>query len=284
MIFKYEILEDISLRDYLNSYFISKSKIYTLFLEKRIKINGDLAKENSLLKKGDLLSIDENQEIDYAIDKESIDVVYEDDYLLIINKPKGIIIHDDDKQKLNTLSNRVAKYYKDNGLNLFVRFAHRLDYDTTGLIIYAKDSLSFSYMNHYIENHQIKRYYLALVEGNFDKKSGVISKNIGRDRHNDKKYITFEKGKKALTNYEVLKSKNGYSLVKLLLETGRTHQIRVHMASIGHPLLGDELYGRKSRLIDRVALHSFRLEFIHPVFKKKIVIEKELPSDMKGLV
>ena len=115
MIFKYEILEDISLRDYLNSYFISKSKIYTLFLEKRIKINGDLAKEKKKKKKGDLLSIDENQEIDYAIDKESIDVVYEDDYLLIINKPKGIIIHDDDKQKLNTLSNRVAKYYKDNG-------------------------------------------------------------------------------------------------------------------------------------------------------------------------
>lgn len=284
MIFKYKILEDISLKDYLNSFFISKSKIYTLFLEKRIKINEELAKENSLLKKNDILTIDENQSIDYAFDNKSIDVVYEDDYLLVVNKPKGIIIHDDDKSKLNTLSNRVAKYYHDNNLDLNVRFAHRLDKDTTGLIIYAKDSLSFAYMNHYIENHQIKRYYLALVQGNFDKMSGRISKNIGRDRHNSKKFIITNKGKVAITNYNVLKNYQGYSLVKLLLETGRTHQIRLHMASIGHPLLGDELYGKKSNLIDRVALHSYRLEFIHPITKKEIIIECELPSDMKGSV
>ncbi|MBR4496313.1 MAG: RluA family pseudouridine synthase [Acholeplasmatales bacterium] len=284
MIFKYKIDKKISLRDYLNSYFISKSKIYTLFLEKRIKINGVLAKENSILEENDLLEIDEAQEIDYAIDKLSVDVVYEDDYLLIINKPKGIIIHDDDKKKLNTLSNRVAKYYCDNGLNLCVRFAHRLDFDTTGLIIYVKDSLSFAYMNHFIENHQINRYYLALVEGNFKEKSGKINKSIGKNRHDSKKFIISKTGKEAITNYEVIKNYEGYSLVKLLLETGRTHQIRVHMASIGHPLLGDTLYGKKSNLIDRVALHSFKLSFIHPVTKKNIVVEKELPLDMKGLV
>jgi len=284
MIFKYKIDKRISLRDYLNSYFISKSKIYTLFLEKRIKINGVLAKENSILEENDLLEIDEAQEIDYAIDKLSVDVVYEDDYLLIINKPKGIIIHDDDKKKLNTLSNRVAKYYYDNGLNLCVRFAHRLDIDTTGLIIYVKDSLSFAYMNHFIENHQINRYYLALVEGNFKEKSGKINKSIGKNRHDSKKFIISKTGKVAITNYEVIKNYEGYSLVKLLLETGRTHQIRVHMASIGHPLLGDTLYGKKSNLIDRVALHSFKLSFIHPVTKKNIVVEKELPLDMKGLV
>ncbi len=283
MIFKYKILEDISLRDYLNSFFISKSKIYTLFLEKRIKINDELALDNSNLKKGDILSIDENQEIDYAIDKKSIDVAYEDDYLLIVNKPNGIIIHEDDKNKLNTLSNRVAKYYKDNGLNLFVRFAHRLDMDTTGLIIYAKDSLSFAYLNHYIENHQIKRYYLALVEGNFKNKKGTISKRIGRDRHNSKKYVVSSKGKEAITNYEVLKSYEGFSLVKLLLETGRTHQIRVHMASIGHPLLGDELYGGNKKLINRVALHSYQLNFIHPVTKKEMNIISSIPSDFEGV-
>ena len=284
MTFKYLINEDISLRDYLNSYFISKSKIYTLFLEKRISINGNLAKENSLLKKGDILEINENQSIDYAIDKASVEVAYEDDYLLIVNKPKGIIIHDDDKSKLNTLSNRVAKYYYDKGLNLNVRFAHRLDYDTTGLIIYAKDSLSFSYLNHYIEKHEIKRYYLALVEGNFNQKKGKISKNIGRDRHNNNKYIVSKTGKEAVTNYEVIKQYNGFSLVKLLLETGRTHQIRVHMASIGHPLLGDELYGKKSKLINRVALHSYLLSFIHPVTRKEIKIEASIPFDMEGVL
>ena len=284
MIFKYKILENISLRDYLNSYFISKSKIYTLFLEKRIKINGVIAKENSILRENDILEIDENQAIDYAIDEKSVDVVYEDDYLLIINTPTGITIHDDDKSKLNTLSNRVAKYYKDNGLNLSVRFAHRLDIDTTGLIIYVKDSLSFAYMNHFIENHKINRYYLALVEGNFKEHCGKIKKSIGRDRHDSKKYLISKSGKEAVTNYEVLKNYEGYSLVKLLLETGRTHQIRVHMASIGHPLLGDKLYGKKSNLIDRVALHSYKLSFIHPVTKKKIEIEKEPPLDMKGLI
>ncbi len=284
MIFKYKILENISLRDYLNSYFISKSKIYTLFLDNRIKINGVIAKENSILRENDILEIDENQAIDYAIDEKSVDVVYEDDYLLIINKPKGIIIHDDDKSKLNTLSNRVAKYYKDNDLNLSVRFAHRLDIDTTGLIIYVKDSLSFAYMNHFIENHKINRYYLALVEGNFKEHCGKITKSIGRNRHDSKKYLISKSGKEAVTNYEVLKNYEGYSLVKLLLETGRTHQIRVHMASIGHPLLGDKLYGKKSNLIDRVALHSYKLSFIHPVTKKKIEIEKEPPLDMKGLI
>ena len=284
MIFKYPIFEDISLRDYINSYFISKSKIYTLFLEKRIYINGNLAKENSILKKGDILSIDESQEIDYKEELNSVDVVYEDDYLLIINKPKGIIIHDDDKSKLNTLSNRVAKYYSDNNLALNVRFAHRLDKDTTGLIIYVKDSLSFSYMNHYIENHEIKRYYLALVEGNFKEKHGVINKNIGKDRHVNNKYIVSKSGKEAITYYEVIKNYKGFSLVKLLLKTGRTHQIRVHMASISHPLLGDEIYGKKSNLIDRVALHSFKLEFIHPVTKQQINLEALLPFDMEGVL
>ncbi len=283
MIFKYKILKDISLKDYLNSFYISRSKIYTLFLEKRIKINDVLAKENSLLKEGDILSIDENQEIDYAIDNKSIDVIYEDDYLLLINKPKGIIIYDDSKLKNNTLSNRVAKYYYDNNLNLFIRFAHRLDKDTTGLIIYTKDTLSFSYMNHYISSHQIKRYYLALVDGNL-KGNGSICKKIGKDRHNNNKYMILDKGKDAVTHYEVIKNYDGYTLVKILLETGRTHQIRVHFSSIGHPLLGDELYGKKSKLIDRVALHSYELIFNHPVFNKEIIIKAPIPFDMKGLI
>ena len=217
---------------------------------------------------------------DFGIDKLSVDVVYEDDYLLIINKPRGIIIHDDDKKKLNTLSNRVAKYYYDNGLNLCVRFAHRLDFDTTGLIIYVKDSLSFAYMNHFIENHQINRYYLALVEGNFKEKSGKINKNIGKNRHDSKKFIISKTGKEAITNYEVIKNYEGYSLVKLLLETGRTHQIRVHMASIGHPLLGDTLYGKKSNLIDRVALHSFKLSFIHLISNTVLYQYSKQPSSI----
>ena len=283
MIFKYKILEDISLIDYLNSFYLSKSKIYTLFLEKRIRINNELAKREDSLKKDDILSIDENSKIDFVISDKSIDVIYEDDYLLIINKPAGIIIHDE-KQTNNSLSNRVAKYYYDNNIDTSVKFAHRLDYETTGLIIYVKDILTFSYINHFVENHEIKRRYRCLVKGHLNKKEGTINAPISGDRHNSKKYLVTKNGKEAITNYKVIKEFNNYCLVEVLLKTGRTHQIRVHMSYIGHPLLGDVLYGGDNKLIKRVALHSYKLNLFHPVYKKEIEVSCDIPSDMKGLV
>ncbi len=283
MIFKYNILEDISLIDYLNSFYLSKSKIYTLFLENRIKINDKLAKREDLLKENDVLSIDDNSHIDFSISDKSIDVIYEDDYLLIINKPQGIIIHDE-KENDNSLSNRVARYYKDNNIDTAIRFAHRLDYDTTGLIIYVKDMLTFSYINHFVENHEIKRTYRCLVGGHLNKKEGRINAPISGDRHNSKKYLVAKNGKEAITDYKVIKEYDGYSLVELLLKTGRTHQIRVHMSYLGHPLLGDSLYGGNNKLIKRVALHSYKLNLFHPVYKKEIEVICKLPSDMKGLV
>ena len=131
-------------------------------------------------------------------------------------KPKGIIIHDE-KTNNNSLSNRVARYYKDNNIDTPVRFAHRLDIDTTGLIIYVKDMLTFSYINHFVENHEIKRTYRCLVSGHLNKKEGTINAPISGDRHNSKKYLVTKNGKEAITFYKVIKEYDDYSLVELLL-------------------------------------------------------------------
>ncbi len=284
MIYSYTIDNEINARDYLLSFYLAKSKVYKLFFEKRVSVNDNIINENYKLLKGDILKINITEEIDFIPEDKKIDIVYEDDYFLIINKPKGIIVHPDDKSKGNTLCNMVASYYKKIGLNINVRYAHRLDYDTTGIIIFVKDYLSFSYMNHYIETHDVKRTYRCLVTGIINKKEGQIVAPISGDRHNSKKFVVSKNGKEAITNYKVIKEYKDYSLVEVLLKTGRTHQIRCHMAYINHPLLGDLLYGANTKLINRVALHSYKLSFIHPIFKREVNLKLDLPSDMKGLV
>lgn len=284
MIFKYKVYRKSTIREYLLQYHLSKSKIYTLFLEKRILINDVFKNENTIVDNGDIISIILNEEIDYKPVFKKLEIVYEDDYLLIINKPKNIIIHDDDKSKDNSLSNIVAGYYYEKGYNLNVRFCHRLDYDTTGIIIYAKDILMHSYINYIISTHELKRYYLAIVKGKFNKKSGIINLPIGDDRHNSKKKRVSKTGSISITNYNVIKEYPNYSLVSLLLETGRTHQIRVHMSYLGHPLIGDALYGENNKYLDRVALHSYKLSFYHLALNKNINLEIGLPKDMSNLL
>ncbi len=283
MIVNYPIYEASTIKDYLESFYLGKSKIYNLFFNNQILLNNHKCKENDLIKNGDIISIIYDEEIDYEKSDNDIDILYEDDYLLIINKPKNILIHDS-KSNTDSLSNRVANYYYNNGISLIVRFAHRLDFETTGLIIYCKDMLTHSYMNHFIETHDIKREYRLLASGKMNKKKGFIDFPIGKNRHENGKMIVSKTGKEAKTYYEVIKEYKGYSYIKCLLETGRTHQIRVHFSYLGHPLLGDLLYGGDTNLIKRVSLHSYMTAFIHPVYKNNLEVKCELPLDMKGLV
>ena len=283
MVFNYKITSNIKLIDYLDSYFLSKSKIYTLFLEKKILVNDHPCKKEDMLKKNDVITIIDDGTLDFRPQKYKLDIIYEDDYLLIINKPCGVIVHPDNKDGLNTLCNYVAYYYKENGIDIPVRYAHRLDTDTTGIIVFCKDMLSMSYMNHYISTHEVKRGYLALIEGQMGKKEGTINLPIGRDRHVNGKRRVSPNGNEAITNYKVLKSYGKYSLVSIFLQTGRTHQIRVHFSHLKHPLLGDILYGAKDFYIDRVALHSSEIIFVHPVTKETMHILCDLPKDMKIL-
>ncbi|MCR4898744.1 MAG: RluA family pseudouridine synthase [Acholeplasmatales bacterium] len=282
MIINYDIKNEGTIIEYLESFYISKSKIYKLFLDNLILLNNHKCKREDKIKKGDVLSLILDEEIDYKPAKGKLDIIYEDDYLLIINKKPGIIIHNG-KDNDDSLANLVAGYYLENGIYLNVRYAHRIDNETSGLIIFCKDILTHAYMNHYIETHDIRRTYRLLITGKLREKKGTIDKPIGEDRHSNKMRIS-QTGKESITHYKVLKAYNDYSYLECTLLTGRKHQIRVHMASLGHPLLGDLLYGAKDEYIDRCALHSYSVKFIHPVFKEEMEFIAELPSDMKKLV
>ena len=276
---------DITLKEYFTFFYLGKSMIYKLFLYKRVYLNGNLALESDIIHSNDVIEIEIDECIDVPISSNSAEIVYEDDYILVVNKPVGIIIHSDGNDDIDTLVNRVANYYKKQNINRNVRYLHRIDKETSGLVLFAKDFLTYSKLSHDIENHTLKREYLALVHGYLKNKEGVINIPIGRDRHIANKYRVGKSkhSKDAITHYYVVKRYEDYTYIRLLLETGRTHQIRVHMSAIGHPLIGDSLYGSVSDFIDRQALHCYKLQFVHPITKKFMDFCGELPLDFKKL-
>lgn len=283
MKYSYKVNKDYnSVTDFLSYYFLGKSKLKTI---DHILINGNDASLKSLLKIDDELILSFIEEIDFKIDKENIDILYEDDYLLLINKPINLMVHPDDKDKNGTLVNRVAYYYQQNNQNRSIRYLHRIDTDTTGIIMFAKDPLTNSYMGKMIEKHEVKRTYLAITNGKVKEQNGTIDLPIGEDRHHKSRRRVSKTGQTAITNYEVVKYlKNNMTLVKVVLKTGRTHQIRVHMSHIGNPLAGDELYNGSPKFISRQALHSYEVEFLHPFTGDLIKITADIPSDMAKLI
>ena len=280
MLIKYPVLKDSNIRDYLLSFYASKSYIYKIFFEKRVYVSNIKVNEAYNVKKGDIIYIDEEVEVKYKPLDKKLDILYEDDHILIINKPKNIIIHDD----TNSLCNMVAAYYKKKNLDLNIYFAHRLDYDTTGVILFCKDHITLSYFDHFFETHEFKREYRLLVNGILLKKEGQINKPIAKNRHVNGKYLVYKTGKNAITNYKVLKEYDKYSYLSILLKTGRTHQIRVHMSYLSHPLLGDKLYGDTSNICNRVMLHSYKITFINPWNGKEESLVAKLPDDFNALL
>ncbi|MBR6072421.1 MAG: RluA family pseudouridine synthase [Acholeplasmatales bacterium] len=280
MIINYPIYNDGNLLDFLKSFHLGKAKIYNLFLNKNVLLNNHVAKQTDFIKCNDIVSIIYDEEIDYKLGSGLVDVLYEDEYFLIVNKKRGIIIHDGKDNDI-ALCNDIAKYYYDNGIYLSVKFPNRIDKDTSGIMIFCKDMLTLTYMNYLIENHDIVKEYLAICGGKLKNKSGKITYRIGRDRHVDKMRVS-STGLDALTEYKVLKECNDYSLVRCRIKTGRTHQIRVHMSYIGNPILGDTLYGGSTKYGNNTLLHSYRVEFIHPVTLEKIEVLAPIPPDMKG--
>ncbi len=276
--------EGLTLIQFFNEFNLGKPKIHNIFNDKLLTINNEYKNRDYVLKENDLLEIEYNESRDFLPDKKKLDVVYEDDYLLIVNKPSNILVHPDDKSKNGTMVNIVSCYYQNKELDLSIKYAHRLDIDTTGLLIFVKDSLTKAKIDQLISTHELKRYYLCLVEGKLKNKKGTINAPIGMDRHHKQRRRISKTGQEAVTHYEVLKEFKSYSLLKVILETGRTHQIRVHLSSIGHPLLGDELYGAKDLRYKRFMLHSHEIEFIHPITCEKVNIIKKMPFDMEKLV
>ncbi len=270
---KIKILNEITINEYLKSLGLGKSKINSLIDGNKIRSGKLLVKQNMPLNKDDVLFIDitDYEKIDYEPKEYDLDILYEDDYLLVINKPKGVIIYDLD-QKVDSLANYLRYYYMLNNINRTIRHVHRLDKDTSGCILFAKDFITHAALSKMLEEDKIKRVYHAEVEGRVNKK-GTIRKNIGKDRHNNNKMIISETGVSAITHYKLLKynKEEDTSLVEVILETGRTHQIRVHFMSEKHPLLGDKIYNPKTK-VENLKLESHSIEFIHPITNKKIMI------------
>ena len=270
----------------------SRSFVQGLIDEKKVKANNKVIKSNYKLKKGDFIEVEvpEPVELNVSAEEMNLDIVYEDEDVLVVNKEKGIVVHPAPGNYTGTLVNGILHHCSDlSGINGVIRpgIVHRIDKDTSGILVIAKNDEAHNDLAAQFKEHSIKREYYALVEGKFSKVEGTIDKPISRDKKERIKMAVNSDGKRAVTHYEVLEQYNkGLSLVKCTLETGRTHQIRVHMASIGHPLVGDLVYGYKRQKfnIEGQALHAKTLGFIHPRTKEYMEFTSELPNYFKDLL
>ena len=216
--------------------------------------------------------------------KMNLNILYEDDYFLIIDKPPNIAVHPSILHYTNSLSNGVKYYYEKIGLNKKIRPVNRLDKDTTGIVIFAKNEYVQELLSKQMQNGKVYKEYIAILEGILEEKKGTINAAISRKEGSIIERRIDKNGIKAISHYEVIKNINNLSLVKFVLETGRTHQIRLHSMYIGHPIIGDTLYGNASILINRQALHCHKFRFIHPITKKQIETVSNLPQDLDILV
>lgn len=248
--------------------------------ENGILLNGEWAYVGQFLKEGDHLEIRiiESEASEQIVPAElPLDIIYEDEDLLIINKPADMPIHPSINNYDNTLANALMWYYQQKGETFVYRCINRLDRDTTGLLIVAKNMLSGGILSDMSKKREIHREYLAIAEGEVPQE-GVIDAPIARKEESViERCVDFEKGDRAVTHYWRLDYRNGYSLVRLKLETGRTHQIRVHMKYIGYPLTGDYLYNPDYRILDHQALHSWKLAFRHPVTGAQMQFKADPP-------
>ena len=239
---------------------------------------------------GDILSIKLPEEkSDFPAEDIPIYPVFEDDDLLILNKQPGVIVHPTKGHPLHTIANGLMKYMQDTGQTFKIRFVNRLDMDTTGLLIVAKNSHSQDDLTKQMKANTIEKRYIAIVNGIVKEDAFTIDLPIGRpDPENVARGVMLEGGYPSVTHVKVLESfpkGKGYTMVELLLETGRTHQIRVHMSHIGYPLVGDYLYGGEAPwLLDRQALHAYKLSFNHPVTGKRLTVDAPLPHDIQEVI
>jgi 23S rRNA pseudouridine1911/1915/1917 synthase len=252
---------------------VSKKLTHLFRMEHKVLINGNKASWTSPLKLGDkvlIKSFEDEERMNIPAFFYDIQVLFEDDHVIVFNKPAFMNTHPNDEMDNRTLLQAAQFYLHSKGENVEIRHVHRLDKDTTGAILFAKHALAGTILDRMLEKHDLKRTYLAIVQGPLKKKKGIIKEPIGRDRHHATRRRVSPTGQEAITHYQLIKEENSISYVQCWLETGRTHQIRAHFSHIGHPLLGDILYGGKP-LFNRQALHAAKLEFTHPITGEEII-------------
>ena len=271
---------------------LSRSFIQQLIDEGKILINGNICKSNTKVKNGDTITIMDFELVSIDAKPENIplDIIYEDHDIIVINKPKGMVVHPSVGNYEHTLVNALLYHCHDlSGINGKIRpgIVHRIDKDTTGCIVACKNDKAHEAIALQLANKTCHREYIALVEGNIEHNSGTIDAPIGRDTKDRKKMTVTEiNSKEAITHFDVIERFKNYTLIKCKLETGRTHQIRVHMQFIGHPIVGDPVYGRRKTLKDTQGqvLHAYKLELIHPTTDQKMSFEAPLPTYFQELL
>jgi 23S rRNA pseudouridine1911/1915/1917 synthase len=272
---------------------LTRSYINKLCKEERAALNGKTSKGTKKCKEGDVitLQVPEPTELEILPEEMNLDIVYEDQDVILINKPKGMVVHPAAGHYSGTLVNGLMAHCKDDlsGINGVLRpgIVHRIDKDTTGILIVCKNDMAHQSIAKQLYDHSITRKYHAIVYGNIKEEEGTVNAPIGRSLKDRKKMGIVMDGKHAVTHYKVLKRlKKGFTYIECQLETGRTHQIRVHMASIKHPLLGDDVYGpKKSKYtLEGQCLHAKVLGFVHPRTGEYMEFEVSLPEYFEKLL
>lgn len=265
---------------------ISRTAVKRLIEENKIMVNGNVQKPSYEVKIGDLIQIEEDMPKESHIIAQNIpvEVIYEDNDILVINKPKGMVVHPGNGNPDGTLANAVMGLCGDtlSGIGGEIRpgIIHRLDKDTSGIIVIAKNDKAHVDISNQIKNRTTSKKYIALVRGQIKEDEATINMPIGRSLKDRKKMAVRKDGKEAITHFKVLKRYQDYTLLELKIDTGRTHQIRVHMSEIGHPVVGDYIYsnGKNPFNVTGQMLHAKTIEFVHPTTKNKVKFEAPIPK------
>lgn len=264
---------------------LSRTRVQALIKDDHVRVNGKTVKPNALLQSGDSVEmiIPEVQSSEIIPENIPIDIIYEDDALIVLNKPQGLVVHPSAGHESGTLVNGLLYHVHDlSGIGGVERpgIVHRIDRMTSGLLVIAKNDSVHIALSEQFATHTAGREYLAIVHGGFSEISGIVDAPIGRSDKDRKKMAVVRSGKPAVTHWELIERLGDYSFMKMVLETGRTHQIRVHMAYIHHPLAGDDVYGtgRNNLGLEGQALHGYKLHFKHPVLNREMNFYAPLPD------
>jgi 23S rRNA pseudouridine1911/1915/1917 synthase len=262
----------------------SRARVQNLIRSGYIRLNDREVRVGKRVRPGDRITVDEpeSRPVEIVAQSIAVPVLYEDPYLIVVNKPAGLSVHPGAGNPDGTLVNALLYHCSSlSGIAGQLRpgVVHRLDKETSGCLVAAKDDLTHQGLSRQFAGRQVEKYYLALCQGRFAAKKGEINKSIGRHPVHRKKMTISDRGRNALTLYWVLEEIQDYSLVLCRLLSGRTHQIRVHLQHLGHPIAGDKVYGRGPRRFERQMLHAWRLGFTHPIFENWIEFEAEIPHE-----
>lgn len=271
---------------------ITRTSAQRLIEDGNILVNGKNAKVSYKIQENDKISVEipEPKQIELKAQNIPIEIIYEDSDIIVVNKPKGMVVHPANGNSDGTLVNAIMAICKDSlsGIGGEIRpgIVHRIDKDTSGLLIVAKNDNAHVKMSEQIKNHEVKKTYIALVRGVFKENEATIDMPIGRSTSDRKKMAVNKNGKNAITHIKVLKRFDKYTLLKVNIETGRTHQIRVHLSHIGYPIVGDYTYSNGKNEFDVIGqcLHAQKLEFKHPITQKDMCLETELPQYFKDIL